>query len=89
MSVYRFPPIAVKPKSFAEQVDKLYEEVDEVWDAYIDHVSVEAIAMELLDVIQAAETGLRMLPLDDEQIEELRADDIKKNAMRGYYRTGD
>lgn len=89
MSAYRFPPIAIKPKSFAEQIDKLYEEVGEVWDAYIDHTSCKAIGMELMDVIQAAETALRMLPFNDEGIEELRAETIAKNAARGYFEAVD
>lgn len=89
MSVYRFPPIAIKPKSFADQIDKIYEEIGEVWDAYIDHEGCNAIGIELLDTIQACEKALRMLPLTEEEVEQLRAEVIRKNAVRGYYEAVD
>lgn len=88
MSVYRFPPIAIKPKSLADQIDKLYEEVGEVWDAFIDQAGVEVIGMELLDIIHAVETALRM-EFEDSEVEELRAKVIEKNGRRGYYGTVD
>lgn len=86
MSVYRFPPITIEPKSFADQIDKIFEEVNEVWDAYINHAGWEAVGIELLDAVQALEKALMMLPFTEEQVEQLRAEVIRKNAVRGYYR---
>jgi len=40
--------------------------------------------MELMDVIHAAETALRM-SFADEELEDLRQDVIEKNEKRGYY----
>lgn len=85
MSVYRFPPITCRPKTFADQINKIYEEVQEVIDAYAHAESYKAVGIELMDVIQSCETALRMLPFTDNGTEMLRAETIEKNAKRGYY----
>ena len=86
MSIFRFPPITCRPKTFAEQINKIYEEVQEVIDAYAHAGSCKAVGIELMDVIQSCETALDMLPFTDEGLEKLRAETIEKNARRGYYK---
>lgn len=86
MSVYRFPAIANPPVIFANQLRKIDEEIHEVWDAYTKGCSDSTVGIELLDVIQACETALRMLPrLSEDDVEELRAKVIEKNLNRFYY----
>lgn len=60
--------------SFSE-LSEYEEEVCEARDAY---------GMELMDVIHAAETALRM-KFDDSEVDQLRAAVEAKNRERGYY----
>ena len=101
MSVYRFPAIdGLEEFTPDDQFHKIVEEIKEVkqakWklsleihnpDSTIDAVGelFDEFGMELLDVIHACETMLRM-NFEDEKVEELRARVIEKNARRGYYK---
>ena len=97
---YRFPAIAASDGfSRLDQFGKLIEEVSEVeaarnaidlaYDFCDDRDEIEmyrtAYGMELMDVIHAAETALRM-EFSDVEADELRAEVEDKNRKRGYYR---
>lgn len=85
-----------------DQFGKLIEEVSEVESArrtlsladnFCDDRGEieryrEAYGMELMDVIHAAETALRM-EFDDDDVYRLRERVIEKNAGRFYYREDD
>lgn len=96
MSAYRFPPMArVDGIDAYEQLGKVKDELREAKAAYYAHKygepdggKREAYGMELLDVIHATETALRM-EFDDDEVERLRAGVIYKNARRGYYEAVD
>ncbi len=98
--LYRFPALAelseIKP---SDQLSHISDEVSEAWQAHamwlvsedrVTRSAFEAIkarrayGMELMDVIHAAETALR-ITFDDEEIDELRRAVAEKNAERGYY----
>lgn len=97
-SVYRFPAMAkIKEWTFEQQLEKLREEIAEVEDAYelIGRVSPYtapedilvrriSLGIELLDVIHACETALRM-GFSDEKVIALKDSVIAKNRERGYY----
>ena len=101
MSIYRFPAIdGLEDFTPDDQFHKIVEEVKEVkldkWKLSLEvhnpDSTVESLwklhdelGMELLDVIHACETMLRM-NFDDEEVEELRARVIEKNARRMYYK---
>ena len=74
-----------------EQLNKIYEELDEVMDAlfaYRQEKSDEALrdcAMELADVQIACETMLDMLGLDEIARNKIRDIVYRKNKDRGYY----
>lgn len=96
MSVYRFPAIdGLDGFTIDCQLRYIDEELREASRA-INHVgsetntscSRESYGMELMDIIHATETALRMEFTDDE-VEELRAKVIEKNAKRGYYKVGE
>lgn len=100
MSVYRFPAIAdYKNLTRDEQFMKIVEEVKEVKlakfklsnalkspDASIKPISElrDAFGIELLDAKHAIETALRR-EFSENEVEELTAKVIEKNARRGYY----
>ena len=85
MGAYRFPAVAnIKDIQAFEQMDKVNEEVAEANDAYITE-SNERFVEELLDVIHAIETEIRIVMPDPEKVEEARQRVIEKNARRGYY----
>lgn len=100
VSIYRFPAIAgYKEFTQDEQFHKIVEEIKEVkyekyklstaqhypdLDIKIVEELFESLGMELLDVIHACETMLRM-NFTDQEVEELAAKVREKNARRGYY----
>ena len=76
----------------AEKALFVYETValDEIETGHVDCISDSSVArtaygMELMDVIHAAETALRM-EFSDVEVDELRAEVEDKNRKRGYYR---
>lgn len=83
---YRFPVMAkISEWDFTQQITKLEEEVKEVSSAYLhEGDSNIATGIELMDIIHAAETGLRML-FTDEEVYHLRALAELKNKKRNYY----
>lgn len=97
---YRFPAMArLKELSAEAQAVKIREEADEafnalcdgLWDCDTGEPRVEmgeadrtAYGMELMDVIHAAETALRM-EFSDAEVDGLRMALIRKNQRRGYY----
>lgn len=94
---YRFPAIAcIEEPSNTRQADKIYEESLEVCGAQLSyemaerygnpiiHKIRENYGMELMDVIHAAETALRM-EFDDAEVDGLREAVEEKNQERGYY----
>lgn len=96
---YRFPAMKGLEKLTAEsQTVKILEEADEAKSAQSfwcygngsgdDDADRRAYGMELMDVIHAAETALRM-EFDDDDVYRLRKRVIEKNAGRFYYREDD
>ena len=94
---YRFPAIAcIEEPSNTRQADKIYEESLEGCGAQLSyemaerygnpiiHKIRENYGMELMDVIHAAETALRM-EFDDAEVDGLREAVEEKNRERGYY----
>lgn len=97
---YRFPAIAKLGEWTNEhQVTKVCCEACEALDALRDclwdydtgtrreemsEADRTAYGMELMDVIHAAETALRM-EFSDEEVDELRGMVERKNRKRGYY----
>lgn len=92
MSIYRFPPITNTDGIEAKhQLQKIKSELHEAIAAEMnyrcgvtDGNRRKEYGMELLDVIHATETALRMEFTEDEA-QRLRAKVIEKNAKRGYY----
>lgn len=97
MGFYRFPAmVRLGEWTLMQQRSKLIEEVCEITEpAYAlaearmtnaDHTEDcrQLYGMELMDVIHAAETALRM-EFSPEEVEELRDAVEKKNRDRGYY----
>ena len=96
---YRFPAMAM-PDGYSrlDQFGKIIEEVSEVESArrtlsladdFCDDRGEieryrEAYGTELMDVIHAAETALRM-EFSEEEVSRLRDKVIEKNSKRGYY----
>lgn len=80
---YSFPAIA-GPPDLADQIQHVRSEVNEACAAYYWGEGEERLAEELMDVIHAAETALRMLDVD---MGEVKRDVIEKNYARGYYET--
>lgn len=90
MSVYRFPAV-VTDNSLKDQMEKIKSEYREAKRAEIcyrcggrEDIDKESLGMELLDLIHATETAIRMT-FSDQEVEELRAKVIDKNARRCYY----
>ena len=84
MSIYRFPAMAnIGQFDTLEQLKHIERELREAYEAnYYDER--QAYGMELLDIIHATETALRM-EFSQNEVEELRARVIEKNSSRGYY----
>lgn len=101
---YRFPAISVPGGLTNEdQTEKLWEETTEAFNALrdwtwdcdaekpIDEPREEdrtAYGMELMDVIHAAETALRM-EFSENEVDNLKIATIVKNIKRGYYEWDD
>lgn len=84
MSVYRFPAIAgLEEFATEDHLRKIESEYMEAELAY-EAKERQLYGMELLDIIHATETALRM-DFSEQEIEELRARVIEKNSRRGYY----
>lgn len=82
---YRFPAMAkLSEWDNSDQIIKIEEETDEVSRAYHGNEGNIPYGVELMDVIHAAETALRM-EFTDEEVEHLHALTIEKNRKRGYY----
>lgn len=85
MSFFRFPAMAkLSEWDMADQLTKIEEELEEVRNAYFGNECNIATGVELMDLIHASETALRML-FTDEEVESLHSLAISKNAKRGYY----
>ena len=84
----RFPVTKfVKTNTIQQQMPVIAGELKEVYDEFMaPTVNYHKVAIELLDLIQAAETGLEILKeqrgVDLNQAEE---DMLQKNEERGYY----
>lgn len=81
---FQFPKIDNR-NGLVSQLVKIESEAVEAVDAYADCESDLRVAEELMDVIHAAETALRMLPLSDRALNAVKAGVIAKNEERGYY----
>lgn len=85
MGFYRFPAMAKLGEwDNSDQIAKIDEEVEEVRDAYYSSDNEIAYGVELMDVIQATETALRM-NFSENEITHLHELAIEKNRKRGYY----
>lgn len=92
MSIYRFPAFKITDDmDIRSQITKIHTELKEAKSAEIryrccgkERIEKTALGMELLDIIHATETALRM-EYTEEEVEELRAKVIEKNANRMYY----
>lgn len=83
---FNFPAWQAKGEvAFKDQVSKIQEETIEVSIAETDG-DVFLMAMELMDVIHCAETGLRMLGVEKLTLDVARLAVERKNAERGYYK---
>lgn len=89
MSIYRFPKHrSVDEYSQRQAHEKIGEELLEAVASYsCNYDTTEEYGIELMDIIHATETAMRMM-FSDEEVEELRARVIEKNARRGYYGGG-
>ena len=85
---YKFPEIT-KPEQMAKQLQHVKAEVDEAIEAYVNEESYWMVAMELMDVIHAAETALRLLNLNQYRMSGVKHSVIEKNDTRGYYGGGE
>lgn len=82
---YRFPAIkGLEDFDNSDQLEKIDSEVEESRDAYFYASNYVAFGIELMDVIHAAETALRM-NFTDEEVENMQQLTVSKNKKRGYY----
>lgn len=81
---YQFPAIA-EPEPFGLQLQHVRDEATEAVQAYYEELPPEEVAMELMDVIHAAETALRQLGMSDSELASVRMGVVVKNERRGYY----
>lgn len=91
MSIYRFPAM-VTDNNLRDQMQKILTELKEAKSAEIryrcggrEETEKLALLMELLDIIHATETAIRIEYTEDE-VEIGRQKVIEKNARRGYYK---
>lgn len=93
--IYRFPAMAkLHEWSNGDQVLQIMDEAEETVSAYSfwcygsgsgdKDADRDAYGMELMDVIHAAETALRM-EFTSKEVDGLRDEVEKKNRARGYY----
>lgn len=78
---WRFPPIA-EPPGIEYQVIRVALEASEAEGALLSGEGAERLAEELMDVVHAAETALRMLDVD---MRAKRDEVVAKNRERGHY----
>lgn len=82
---YRFPAMEkLSEWDNSDQIAKIEEEVEEASKAYYAVDNEIPYGIELMDVIHAAETALRM-NFSDSEIANLHSLAIEKNRKRGYY----
>lgn len=96
---YRFPAMAkLDELTCIEQMGSIISERREAGDALLEYELFRSrrptsdytascrrnYGMELMDIIHATETALRM-EFSDEEVERLSEDVIEKNRRRGYY----
>ena len=86
-SPYRFPATrwVGRRADITEQTRKVIDEANEAFYDANNGKSLNSIALELLDTIQAAETGLRILELRGVCVSDRRDEVEEKNRARGYY----
>lgn len=89
---YNFPDFAHKPFYVDAQIEKIESEIREAKDALRDleraggPMRVRALASEIMDVVHACETALRMIDDSFEvNLDVVREITIEKNRVRGYY----
>ncbi|ADQ06490.1 conserved hypothetical protein [Caldicellulosiruptor hydrothermalis 108] len=78
---YNFPEIKEKPASLIQQLNKIVEEAAEVIKARDD---IERL-YEVLDLMHACETYVRIMEAKGVVIDKFVKLIIKKNKERGYY----
>ena len=81
---YQFPKIS-NPNGLTNQLVKIETEAAEAVDAYAACEGDVRVAEELMDVIHAAETALRMLGFQPLVVDAIKEGVILKNKARGYY----
>ena len=81
---YQFPAIA-EPEELPKQLQHVKEEAYEAIEAYLNEESEWTLATELMDVIHAAETALRLLGMHESMLNGVKTNVIVKNENRGYY----
>lgn len=84
---YQFPSIA-EPEELPKQLQHVKSEVDEAIEAYYEEKSPWTIATELMDVIHAAETALRLLEAEGMDLDAIKRGVVEKNQRRFYYKKG-
>lgn len=93
MFKFNFPEI--KEKNFKFQINKICEECDEVADEHAKAVCaiikgadypIGDLVFELMDLIHACETELRIINLSEQELSKFRDLVEKKNRDRGYYK---
>lgn len=92
---FNFPEVATD-NTINQQVWKIIEETGEVQDEQIkiakarilrgESYPCNDLITETLDVIQACETLLHMLPVTQAQLDRMRDEVVRKNKARGYYK---
>lgn len=97
MYKFNFPEIATD-NTINQQVWKIIEETNEVQDEQIkiakarilkgESCPCNDLIMETLDVIQACETLLHLLPVTKAQLDRMHDEVVRKNQRRSYYKEG-
>lgn len=82
---WQFPPIAEPSLKLYSQINHVRMEASEAEHAEFYNEGDERIAEELMDVIHAAETALRLLPFDELELDRIKRGVVEKNNTRGYY----
>lgn len=79
---YNFPEIKNKPASLIQQLNKIIEEASEAIKAR-DEIERD---YEIMDLLHACETYLRMRESQGIDLEKIKSFVISKNKQRGYYK---
>lgn len=80
---WQFPPIA-EPEDLPHQILHIKAELLEAAEA-CGAKNIQHTAEELMDVIHAAETALRLLEAEGMDLDAIKRGVIEKNQRRGYY----